>query len=103
MTMNRRSDLSALERLTRLERRTVRSQALRLIVAVLALAACAGLRAGGSAAPAVPRVKLLIVEDAQGRPRVVLGAPLNKVPGRRRTDDAFGLLLLGENGADRIV
>lgn len=50
----------------------------------------------------VLRVRGLIVEDAQGRPRILLGAPVPKIAGRKRQDDATGLILIGENGADRV-
>jgi hypothetical protein len=49
------------------------------------------------------RVRGLVVEDAQGRPRILLGAPVPKVPGRKRQDDNIGIILVGENGADRVA
>ncbi|MDX1624649.1 MAG: hypothetical protein R3199_11805 [Gemmatimonadota bacterium] len=58
------------------------------------------------AAPEAPddvlRVKGLVVEDEEGRPRIVLGAPVARVEGRRRTDPSVGLLVLDENGVDRV-
>jgi len=51
----------------------------------------------------VLRVRGLIVEDAQGRPRILLGAPVPKVIGRKRQDDDTGIILVGENGADRVA
>ena len=51
----------------------------------------------------VLRVRGLIIEDAEGRPRILLGAPIPKVAGRKRKDDATGLVLIGENGADRVA
>jgi hypothetical protein len=51
----------------------------------------------------VLRVRGLIIEDAQGRPRILLGAPVPKAAGRKRQDDASGIVLLGENGADRVA
>jgi hypothetical protein len=50
----------------------------------------------------VLRVRGLIIEDAQGRPRMLLGAPVPKVTGRKRQDDATGLVIVAENGADRV-
>lgn len=50
----------------------------------------------------VLRVRGLIVEDAQGRPRILLGAPVPNA-GRRRQDEAIGMLVLGENGADHVT
>jgi isoaspartyl peptidase/L-asparaginase-like protein (Ntn-hydrolase superfamily) len=33
----------------------------------------------------------------------LIGAPIPKVPGRKRQDDTVGLIILGENGADRVA
>lgn len=49
------------------------------------------------------RVRGLIVADANGRARILLGAPTPKIADRRRTDDATGIIVLGDNGADRVV
>jgi len=51
----------------------------------------------------VLRVRGLIIEDGQGRPRILLGAPIPQVPGRKRHGDDNGIILVGENGADRVV
>jgi hypothetical protein len=51
----------------------------------------------------VLRVRGLVIEDAQGRPRILLGAPIPKVAGRKRQDDDTGIVLVGENGADRVA
>jgi hypothetical protein len=51
----------------------------------------------------VLRVRGLVVEDAQGRPRILIGAPVPRVPGRKRQDDDTGIILVGENGADRVA
>lgn len=48
-------------------------------------------------------VRGLIVEDASGRARILLGAPVPNTTDRRRTDEATGIILLGENGADRVA
>ena len=48
------------------------------------------------------RARGLIIEDEQGRPRVLLGAPVTAVEGRRRHDPATGLVVLDERGADRL-
>ncbi len=50
----------------------------------------------------VLRIKGLIVEDAAGRPRILIGAPVPAVPERKRQDPASGLVLLGETGFDRL-
>jgi len=81
------------------------------ILSVLALAfflitICLAFRARRASADVtgqVLTVRGLIIEDTQGRPRILLGAPGPHVKGRTRTDDANGIVLIGENGADRVV
>jgi hypothetical protein len=51
----------------------------------------------------VLRVRGITIEDAQGRPRILLGAPVAKVEGRKDQEDIYGLIVLGENGADRVI
>lgn len=48
-------------------------------------------------------VRGLIIEDANGRARILLGAPVPKVSDRKRTDDANGMIVLDANGADRVT
>ncbi len=90
-------------RLDLLERRLRRTRA--AFSALLVLAVGASWQAGaGEAKPGqVLRVRGLVVEDASGRPRILLGAPVPQVKERRRKDDMTGLLLLGEDGADRVA
>jgi hypothetical protein len=52
--------------------------------------------------PDVIRAKGLIIVDDQNRERILLGAPITP-EGRKRKDPATGIVLLGENGSDRIV
>jgi hypothetical protein len=56
-----------------------------------------------TARDAVLRLRGLIIEDEHGNPRLLLGAPIAPVYGRKRTDLVDGIVLLGENGADRVV
>lgn len=51
----------------------------------------------------VLRVRGITIEDAQGRPRILLGAPVAKVAGRKDQEDIYGLIVVGENGADRVI
>lgn len=51
----------------------------------------------------VLRLKGLIIEDAQGRPRILLGAPTPTIAGRVRNEPVDGFVLLGPNAKDRIV
>src|SRR5262245_23536477 len=90
-------------RLDHLERRLRRTRAALGGLLVLALGAGAARQAGEAKAAQVLRVRGLVVEDAQGRPRLLLGAPVPKVDARRRKDDMTGMRLLAEDGADRVA
>lgn len=76
-------------------------------------AACAGLllaafiafaaqKASDPKAGEVLRARGLIIEDENGAPRILLGAPVPRVKERTRTDPATGIVLLAANGADRM-
>lgn len=60
-------------------------------------------RIPSSSSASVLRVRGLIVEDANGRARILIGAPVPKTRDRKRTDDPIGMVVLGENGADRVA
>jgi hypothetical protein len=51
----------------------------------------------------VLRVRGLVIEDDKGHERVLIGAPIPKVAGRKRQDDTVGLIILGGNRADRVA
>jgi hypothetical protein len=95
-------------RLARLERRVRRLQgaaaalAGTLLVTLLVAMRARSAETAGAPAADVLRVRGLVVEDAEGRPRVVLGAPVGELPGRRRADASTGLLVLDEDGDDRL-
>jgi hypothetical protein len=91
-------------RLLRLEReiKLLRIALLAGVFAVIALSAIENTSAQ-TAPPSVLRVRGLIVEDAQGRPRIMIGAPVPTAAGRVRNDSAFGLLYLNENGLDQVA
>ncbi len=94
------------ERINRLERRVRVFQAGCALAMVALAAACLVFKARpvqADEAAQVLRVRGLIIEDEQGRPRILLGAPVPKVSGRKRQDDATGLIILGEHGADRVA
>lgn len=100
--MERQHDVRSLEeRVDYLERRL---HLFRLAGAVgllcLLVAVCGALRvrpANADDSGQVLHVRGLIVEDAQGRPRILLGAPVPKVAGRKRQDDGIGMIILSEN------
>lgn len=49
------------------------------------------------------KAKGLIIVDEQGKPRIILGAPINKLEDRKRTDNLFGISYLDSNGIDRLT
>ncbi|MGH7150207.1 MAG: hypothetical protein ACREIU_05900, partial [Planctomycetota bacterium] len=87
----------------RLERQPRRTRTALAALAVLAVGAA--WQAGTAAARPgeVLRLRGLVVEDAAGRPRILLGAPVPEVKERWRRDDMTGLLVPGEDGADRVA
>jgi len=48
------------------------------------------------------RVRGIVIEDSNGIPRLLLGAPISS-EGRKRRDAVTGLVLLGEDGSDRLT
>jgi hypothetical protein len=50
----------------------------------------------------VLRVRGIVIEDSSGIPRLLLGAPISS-KGRKRQDAVTGLVLLGEDGSDRLT
>lgn len=59
--------------------------------------------APGDRAVPVLRVRGIVIEDAEGRARILLGAPAPNVPDRKRMDSTTSLILLDEKGNDRLV
>jgi len=93
------------DRMAQVERRVRFLQAGNVVaVAALVGLACLGLRANTRRPPedSILRARGLVIEDVQGRPRILLGAPVSKVAGRTRTDEVTGLVVVGEHGADRV-
>ena len=97
--MNEPENDALCARITRLERS---SKAAWMFSALLAIALLAGLaRPSGSVEEL--RAQRLVIEDDQGRPRVVIAAPLTELAGQVRSDEAVGVLLLDERGVDRVI
>jgi hypothetical protein len=93
------TQLTALnDRITQLETRSRRLQLTVTALAVLLAASVTTLRPSAQQPTDVLRVKGLIVEDATGRARIVLGAPIAEGADSRRT----GLKILDAAGAERI-
>ena len=88
-------------RLSNLERQLRRTQYVALVglasAAVLSLSAFAS----RSHAPGVVRTRALIIEDAQGRERVVLGAPVPDPKEGRRRSASTGLVINDSAGIER--
>jgi hypothetical protein len=93
-----------LERLARLER-FVRTAKLLLLLSLVAVAAVIAFAKHALASPSdekILRVRGMVIEDATGRPRMLIGAPIpNK--GRKRQDEVVGIVLLGSDGTDRLT
>ncbi len=73
-----------------------------LVVLVVTISMAVGTGRGQPRSSDVLRVRGLIIEDRDGRERILLGAPVPKVTGRKRADDVTGLVVLGDKGADRV-
>ncbi len=91
------------ERVRHLERHVRRVQ----YAAVALGATVTALLLASATRPARPlsvlRARGLVIEDARGRERILLGAPTPAASGRRRHDPATALVFLGEDGADRLT
>ncbi len=72
------------------------------IVLLVTLGATAGKQPAADSGK-ILRARGLVIEDDQGRDRILLGAPIPKTEHRKRQDPATALIFLGENGSDRVV
>jgi hypothetical protein len=95
-------------RITHLERRVRFLTSLLLCtLAVIASASVVMLRtisASAGESARVIRTRGIVIEDNQGRPRLLLGAPIPDIKGRKRHDDLTnGIVLLEESGTDRLI
>jgi hypothetical protein len=87
-------------RLVALERQVRRLQ--RIVLLFGAIGTAAVIVAFRTPPDEVVRTKQLVIEDDSGRPRVILGAPVGSLAGRRRSDPSIGMLVLDEDGVDRL-
>lgn len=77
---------------------------LRMLVAILVLALAGAAVFCMVRGPGVLRARGLVIVDAQGRDRILLGAPTPASRDRRRTGaESDALVILGPDGADRIL
>ena len=89
------------DRMVRLEREVSR---LRLALGGVIVVGAAAAGVAAMRAPEVLRAKGLVIVDAQGRDRILLGAPVPASRNRKRQDAATAsLVVLGADGADRVV
>jgi hypothetical protein len=88
------------QRLVTLERQVRRLQ--RTVLAFGAIGAAAVIVAFRTPPDEIVRTRQLVIEDESGRPRVILGAPIADLEGRKRSDPSVGMLVLDEDGVDRL-
>lgn len=94
--------IEALERtLARVERR-LRWTQLACGTSLLVVALTLGLASFARPTADVLRVRGLVVEDAQGKARILIGAPIPRVDERKREDAAEGFVLIDASGSDRL-
>jgi hypothetical protein len=74
-----------------------------MVVSVYAVAELPSACADAPPGAQILRARGLIIEDEKGRERILLGAPIPQVEGRKRKDATTALLFLNENGTDRVV
>jgi hypothetical protein len=97
------------DRIERLERSVARHrlvEAIAIPLAITALGMSAAVRPSQAVEPkreaaGLLRVRGLVVEDAAGHPRIVLGEPALAIEGRKRKDSTNALVFLDEKGVDR--
>src|SRR5207245_4987821 len=87
-------------RITTLERRLRRTQSVAVLAVTGVLTLAAGAWVRPTQQPATVRAKLLILDDARGRKRIVLGAPIPEPPGARIAPNT-GMIILDTNGVER--
>jgi hypothetical protein len=93
-----------IERLERLERFARRVKTI-LILAILGVVGIFVAQRHLSASVSnekILRVRGIVIEDKNGVPRLLLGAPVSN-HGRKRQDAVTGVVLLGEDGTDRLT
>lgn len=92
------------ERLDRLERfvRTTKITALLGLVALVLLFVVEKYVLASTSDDKILRVRGIVIEDTNGVPRLLLGAPASN-KGRKRQDPVTGIVLLDEHGTDRLT
>jgi hypothetical protein len=88
--------------LNRLERQ-VKSMRLAILGLVIILVAVFTMALKQDNPDKILRAQGLIIEDADGQPRILVGAPFPEVKERKRTDRTDGLVLMDKKGIDRLT
>ena len=93
------------QRVEQLERRSRRFMGVSLVLGIaLATLLLSGFTIAPKANDGVMRVKGLVVEDAQGHARILLGAPFPEDKARKRTDlRSTAMVFMDEQGHDRLT
>jgi hypothetical protein len=93
-----------LERLERLERfvRTTKLLFVMSFLAVVAVIVFGKYALASATGEKILRVRGIVIEDATGHPRLLIGAPVSN-QGRKRQDELTGFVLLGGDGTDRLT
>jgi hypothetical protein len=93
-----------LERLEQLERfvRNTKLLVLLGLVAVAAVIVFAKYALASASDEKILHVRGIVIEDATGHPRMLIGAPVSN-HGRKRQDKLTGFVLLGDDGTDRLT
>ena len=93
-----------LERLERLERfvRITKLVFLLVFAGVLAVVVFNKYAFASPSGEQILHVRGIVIEDATGHPRLLIGAPISN-HGRKRQDDVAGLVILGSDGTDRLT
>lgn len=97
-----KTEVSGMEnRIERLEKniRFLRATVLLLVLVILGSSSLAML---SNKSGDILRTQGLIIEDEEGNPRILIGAPFPEVKERKREDRTAGILILDKKGIDRI-
>jgi hypothetical protein len=99
--MHEPSATALLQRVEALERQARRSRALSLVLGTLLAAVSLGAWITPPGTADVLRARTLIIEDEQGRDRVVLGAPVPSALGTTRVSPSTGMVINDTAGHER--
>jgi hypothetical protein len=95
------SRISHVERQPRFLKFAVFGLLLLIVMAIVTILRTSSVRAADGA---IIRTRGIVIEDTKGRPRLLIGAPIPRVEGRRYRDELTnGIVLLEETGTDRLV